>query len=425
MAIQPNENFLAVNINFKPALALIDTGAVTSCISEQFARFLRLAPQATSDDIKLISANKSPIRSLGTVEAELSIQGLVVPFHFYVLKSLSHKLLLGQDFLRFSNAVIDCGNRSINMFEGLVHAALTCFTQRDSVLRLTQNIIIPAATEALVRLVVPRLFKQKLGLMSTFAPLKNKYLVVAKAIIQPQGATTLGRVLNIGQKPRRLRAGTPIAHITAVDTHDPFNQAMLAAEVESSTNTSQAGRFHQIPAHDERVKVFTSLGLKLDKTNLTPEQFAQLTEVLFQYQDIFCSDYENLPESKLQPYELVSTDYTPIRQRQYPLSPQQEQVMEKYADKLLKAKIVGPSKSAWNAPAILIKKAGFNPEKASDLSQWRLALDFRKLNNKISQEFVPIINVNQVSHMISKAVHPRSRSGHRKRPPQAATVLHL
>jgi hypothetical protein len=159
MAIQPNENFLAVNINFKPALALIDAGAVTSCISEQFARFLRLTPQATSDDIKLVSANKSPIRSLGTVEAELSIQGLVVPFHFHVLKSLSHKMLFGQDFLRFSNAVIDCGIRSISMFEGLVHAALTCFTERDSVLRLAQNIIIPAATEALVRLVVPRLFK--------------------------------------------------------------------------------------------------------------------------------------------------------------------------------------------------------------------------------------------------------------------------
>jgi hypothetical protein len=98
--------------------------------------------------------------------------------------------------------------------------------------------------------------------------------------------------------------------------------------------------------------VLTSLGLKLDNTNLTPEQFAQLTELLFQYQDIFCSDYENLPESKLQPYELVLTDYTPVRQRQYPLSPLQEEVMEKYADKLLKAKIVAPSKSAWNAPAI-------------------------------------------------------------------------
>jgi hypothetical protein len=405
MAIHPNENFLAVNINFKSAFALIDTGAVTSCISEQFARFLRLTPQATSDDVKLISANKSPIHTLGIVEAELSIQGLVVPFRFQVLKSLSHKLVLGQDFLRFSNAVIDCGNRSIEMFEGLVRASLTRFNERDVVLRLAQNIIIPAATEAIVRLVVPHLFKQKLGLMSTFAPLKNKYLVVANAIIQPQGARTIGRVLNIGQTPRRLRAGTPIACISAIDTQDPFNKAMLAAEGESSTDTSQAGQCHQIPAHEERVKVLTSLGLKLDNTNLTPEQFAQLTELLFQYQDIFCSDYENLPESKLQPYELVLTDYTPVRQRQYPLSPLQEEVMEKYADKLLKAKIVAPSKSAWNAPAILIKKSGFNLQKASDLSLWRLALDYRKLNKNVCQEFVPIINLNQASHLISKAVH--------------------
>jgi hypothetical protein len=405
MAIQPNENFLAVNINFKSAFALIDTGAVTSCISEQFARFLRLTPQATSDDVKLISANKSPIHTLGIVEAELSIQGLVVPFRFQVLKSLSHKLVLGQDFLRFSNAVIDCGHRSIEMFEGLVRASLTRFNERDVVLRLAQNIIIPAATEAIVRLVVPHLFKQKLGLMSTFAPLKNKYLVVANAIIQPQGARTIGRVLNIGQTPRRLRAGTPIACISAIDAQDPFNQAMLAAEVKTSTETSQVGQCQQIPAHEERIKVLTSLGLKLDNTNLTPEQFAQLTELLFQYQDIFCSDYENLPESKLQPYELVLTDYTPVRQRQYPLSPLQEEVMEKYADKLLKAKIVAPSKSAWNAPAILIKKSGFQLEKASDLSQWRLCLDYRRLNEHVSQEFVPIINLNQVSHLISKAVH--------------------
>jgi hypothetical protein len=87
------------------------------------------------------------------------------------------------------------------MFEGLVHASLTCFTERDSVLRLAQNIIIPTATEALVRLIVPRLFTRKLGLMSTFAPLKNKYLVVANAIVQPQGSTTMGRILNIGRHP--------------------------------------------------------------------------------------------------------------------------------------------------------------------------------------------------------------------------------
>jgi hypothetical protein len=83
--LQPNENSLAVNINFKPTLALIDTDAVTSCISEHFACVLRLIHQPTLDEVKLISANKSPIRSLGTVNVDIAIQGLVVPFTLHVL----------------------------------------------------------------------------------------------------------------------------------------------------------------------------------------------------------------------------------------------------------------------------------------------------------------------------------------------------
>jgi hypothetical protein len=138
--IEPNENFLALQVNFKSVLGLIDTGAITSCISDQFARFLRLRPVPCKDKIKLISANSSPICSLGTVDVELSIQGLVIPFTVHVLKSLSHKLILEQDFLQSSNAVINCGDRSITLFEGLVCAALTRYQDRESVLRLTQYV---------------------------------------------------------------------------------------------------------------------------------------------------------------------------------------------------------------------------------------------------------------------------------------------
>lgn len=78
--------------------------------------------------------------------------------------------------------------------------------------------------------------------------------------------------------------------------------------------------------------------------------------------------------------------------------------MEKYADKLLKGNIVCQSKSAWNAPAILIKEAGFNPEKADQISQWRLCIDCRGINQCINTEFIPLINFNQACHMISKVI---------------------
>jgi hypothetical protein len=96
--IEPNENLLALQVNFKSVLGSIDTGANTSCISDQFARFLRLRPVPCKDNIKLISAKSSPICYLGTLDVELSIQGLVIPFTVHVLKSMSHKLILGQDF---------------------------------------------------------------------------------------------------------------------------------------------------------------------------------------------------------------------------------------------------------------------------------------------------------------------------------------
>jgi hypothetical protein len=175
--------------------------------------------------------------------------------------------------------------------------------------------------------------------------MKNKYSVVANAIVQPKGSLAMGRILNIGQTARRLRAKTPIAYITSVDTNDPFNQAMLAVEPEQQEMSNPSVCTRQMPEHDDRVIILASLGLELDNPNLMPEQFVQLTELLFHYQDIFSVDYEQLPVSKLPPHELILTDYTPIRRKQYPLSPQQERVMEKYIDKLIKGNVVRHSRS--------------------------------------------------------------------------------
>jgi hypothetical protein len=73
--------------------------------------------------------------------------------------------------------------------------------------------------------------------------------------------------------------------------------------------------------------------------------------------------------SNLPPYEIKLTSNVPIRQKQYPLSPQQEVVMEKIVDKLLQAKIVQPPKSPYKSPVLLIRKANFDNNKADEISQ--------------------------------------------------------
>jgi predicted aspartyl protease len=59
-----------MHINYKPVYALIDTGAVATCMSESFAKHLKLKPSPSPEDFKLVSANRSPITSIGVVHAD-------------------------------------------------------------------------------------------------------------------------------------------------------------------------------------------------------------------------------------------------------------------------------------------------------------------------------------------------------------------
>jgi hypothetical protein len=174
-----------------------------------------------------------------------------------------------------------------------VCAALTHYQDRESVLRLTQDVILPAATETIVKLFVPSHARRKTGLVETFPQLKNKFLVVANAVVHPKGSHTMGRILNTGLTPRRLRAKTPIARISLIDMSDPFNAAMLAIDGEQETCDKETRRTLQMPEHADRVKLLNIKGLTFDNPDLTEEQFSQLTALLYEYQEILCATMSN------------------------------------------------------------------------------------------------------------------------------------
>jgi hypothetical protein len=360
-----------------------------------------------TQDFKLVSANGSQISVIGEAEVEISIQGLVIPWTMYVVSSLSHNVILAQDFLQSTDAVIDCANRSLTLYDGLVRVSLTRNTDRDTFFRLTQDVIFPPRTEAIVKVHVPKRFINKTSLVETFAPIKNKFLLVAGALVHPTKGTTICRVINTGKTPRRLRAKTPIAQISSIDLNDPFNQAMLSLNLTEETHKPVDKT--NMPPHAERQRFLEAKGLAFDNPNLTEEQFSDLTALLYEFQDIFCGPNEQLPVSKLPAYHIHLTDNQPVRQRRYPLSPKQEDLLEQYADKLLAEKVVQPSKSPFNAPALLVKKANFDSSKMDDISQFRLVLDFRKLNVKICNEFVPLTDISTVTRQISE-VKPRFHS---------------
>jgi hypothetical protein len=118
-------------------------------------------------------------------------------------------------------------------------------------------------------------------------------------------------------------------------------------------------------------------------------------------------DYEQLPMSNLPPYEIKLTSNVPIKQKHYPLSPQQEVVMEKIVDKLLQAKIVQPSKSAYNSPALLIRKANFDKNKEDEISQYRLCIDYRSVSRLICPVFMPLTSLDSACQSLANAGNVR------------------
>ena len=95
--------------------ALIDTGCSTSVLSEKLIQQLRVMPQQleVGNPKFLIGANGSKIPIIGKSSLSIKIGGFSVPFEFLVAKFLTHDLLLGNDFLQETKALINYSDNSI------------------------------------------------------------------------------------------------------------------------------------------------------------------------------------------------------------------------------------------------------------------------------------------------------------------------
>jgi hypothetical protein len=96
---------------------LLSILAQKNLVSEEFLKrlLIKLEPLSRNESTCLYSANKFEIRKRGTVELNEPIQGLVIPFRFYVLQGLSYNCIFGIDVLTDTQATIDCNQRLLSL----------------------------------------------------------------------------------------------------------------------------------------------------------------------------------------------------------------------------------------------------------------------------------------------------------------------
>ncbi len=121
----------------------------------------------------------------------------------------------------------------------------------------------------------------------------------------------------------------------------------------------------------------------LDKAqgNLTTEQLSRLANLLKQYQDVFAENDYDLGNFTALEHNIDTGTAKPVRQRmrRTPMSFAEEE--KAILDKMLKAKVIQPSVSAWAAAPVLIRKRD---------GQERWCVDYRALNKATVKDVYPL-----------------------------------
>ena len=102
-----DHNYILLKINGKAMQGLCDSGATRSVIIADLAKRLQLKVTKSQLTNPFIPASGQPIFPIGQVSLNMNIQGLIVPSTLYVVNDLHPKLILGNDWLKSSRAVID------------------------------------------------------------------------------------------------------------------------------------------------------------------------------------------------------------------------------------------------------------------------------------------------------------------------------
>jgi len=136
---------------------LVDTGAGSSCIDEQYVRNnkMKIDELTDGDDHAFTIADKSTIRVLGKAHIQLTIGNEIFEHSFHVISNLSVDIILRDDFLEINDAIIHRGERTFSLLNGMIQVPL-CTRGKSQIIAFTPyEVTIPANSQQVLQVQFP------------------------------------------------------------------------------------------------------------------------------------------------------------------------------------------------------------------------------------------------------------------------------
>ena len=355
------DSALLLYIGSMPVQALIDTGAVISCISAFLLnklprRFLsHVAPQYVA--VKGVGGETH--RAMGCVVLSFRIGESSFSQTFHVLQG-HHAMILGMDFMLAHKAVVDFGDGTLTLDNGR-SLPLGPLSDRSSTVRTISTTSIPPRSVLSIPVRPYRAYDEPF----LVEPTQSASLRSCQYSVIP----TLAQITN-DHSPVMCRLLNNTNHTVTVPARTVIG---IARRVSPARILSVSGNADDLDSHESQgcapePPVFP----ELKNPNLSQHDRTRFEGFLQKHTDIFASDMTQIGCTHLGVHRIDTGTSQPQVKRFYRASPKVREEIDRQIEELLSCGFIEPSTSEWTSPVVLVKKKD---------GSYRFAVDYRQLNS--------------------------------------------
>src|SRR6267154_5253342 len=216
----PNSNYVRVKICNNYVIGLLDSGCGMSVVANHFVKKMgwHVENLEEEDLVNLLAANGTSIKVQGKITISLKIGGLVIPFDFLVVEELRQNLILGNDFLNATKAVINYRDGTVSFYDDLVRLN---FLSKDYQIAacLNKDCILDPYSETIVEVYLSKPVIRQCVLLEPLVMREKQQYLIARSLVNPEGKLTICRLLNPTGQILNLRRHLQVASVQLIDVN--------------------------------------------------------------------------------------------------------------------------------------------------------------------------------------------------------------
>ena len=363
-------NRLNVVIGKTRVQCLVDSGAAVTVISKDlFERIKDNTTRCKNTINHAVSADGTILSVSNCGEVEVLINNVALKTKFHVMPQVPHQLILGMDFFKRHNVVLDFQEGNV-----IIKGPRKVITP--------DKIQVPAQSEMfLLAQVDCDLLNSTQGEFLADSTLSNLGLVVAKSVGTVENLLVPILVLNPSDNVITIRKRTVIGkfkplsmedEVVVIDTPD-------VAETRPQAQTNQ----------------YSDIQVNIDNDSLSPDQTDALKALIQENSHVFAQSKSDVGRTNVVTHSIdIEPGQRPRRSAPFRANPAEREIIKQEIDACLESGVIRPSKSAWSSPVVLVKK----PDGTK-----RFCIDYRKLNSITKSDVYPLPRIADVLDTLGTA----------------------